>query len=196
MSVMLAVLRRHGATMRERHGRWVPADFGSVAAEEAVCRSRVGLVERSDRAMLEVRGDVDRALDELAALGDHAWWLRRSDRRAIVRCEGVDEDACISAMRRVEDIEIVDVAPAHAGIDLVGPRAESVLDAAGAEEEDEAVVVRRGAVCVELLVPLARGPALWYRLLEAGEEFGIACVGVDATEHLGVSDHLGASRRA
>ncbi len=36
MTVMLSMLRRHGATMAERHGRQVPVHFGSVASEEAI----------------------------------------------------------------------------------------------------------------------------------------------------------------
>lgn len=144
MTAMLAVLRRHGATIGKRHGRWVPLDFGSVAAEEAVCRRGVGLVERSDRAMLEIRGaDVDPALGELASLGDHAWWVRLSARRAIVRCERPDEDACIGAMRRAEDVAIVDIAAAHAALTVVGPLADAVLRALDVEQERVVLVVRK-----------------------------------------------------
>jgi glycine cleavage system aminomethyltransferase T len=57
MTLMTTMLRRHGATMVERDGRWVAAHFGSPASEAAVCRSRVGLAERSDRATLELSGD-------------------------------------------------------------------------------------------------------------------------------------------
>lgn len=195
---MLAVLRAHGAAMVERRGRLVPADFGSVAAEAAVCRTRVGLVERSDRAMLEVRGDgpdVDRALAELAPLGDHAWWLRRSARRVIVRCEAADEDACISALRRAEEVAVVDIALGHAVIDLVGPLADAVLDAWDRDRDGDVLVVRKDGACVELIVSQGDGPALWYQLLEAGEPFQVACVGIDATEHLAVSAHRSAPRR-
>ncbi len=196
MTAMLAVLRRHGATIGKRHGRWVPLDFGSVAAEEAVCRRGVGLVERSDRAMLEIRGaDVDPALRELASLGDHAWWVRLSACRAIVRCERPDEDACIGAMRRAEDVAIVDIAAAHAALTVVGPLADAVLRALDVEQEGVVLVVRKDPFCVELLVGRAQGPALWYRLLEVGESFDIACVGVEAAERLDVSDHLSGLRR-
>lgn len=199
MTVMLSVLRRYGATIGERYGRRVPVNFGSVASEEAVCRSSVGLVERSDRAMLEIRGgteDVDRALGLLSPLRDHAWWLRVSEHRAIVRCEGGDEDACVAAMQGAEDIAIVDVASSHASVDLVGPLADAVLLASSVEDEWDVLVVRRDATCVELLVSRTHGPALWNRLLEAGEAFDIACVGVDATEHLEVAGHVRPPRGA
>jgi glycine cleavage system aminomethyltransferase T len=148
--------------------------------------------------MLEIRGvasDVDRALAELTSMRDHAWWVRVSPQRAIVRCEAGDEDACVAVLRRVEDVAVVDVAPDHAALTLVGPLGDSVLRASHVEEENDVIVVRRSAITVELLVSRQHGPALWYRLLEAGEEFEIACVGVDATEHLEISDHLGALRR-
>lgn len=199
MSVMLTVLRRHGATIGERHGRRVPVHFGSVASEEAVCRSGVGLSERSDRAMLEVRGtgaDVDGALGELVSLRSHAWCLRCSPQRAIVRCEADDADACVAAMRRIDDLAITDVAIEHAALVLVGPRTDEVLEASQLEREDAVLVVRRDPLSVELLVGRAQGPGLWHQLLEAGAPFGIACVGVDATEHLQVSDQLGGLRRA
>ena len=61
--------------------------------------------------------------------------------------------------------------------------------------DDAAIVVQEGDATVELLVPAAHGPALWHRLLEAGEPFGVACVGLDALEHLAASEHLGGAAR-
>jgi len=198
MSVMVAMLRRHGATMVQRHGRWVPAHFGSVASEEAVCRSRVGLTERSDRATLEVRGpsgDVDRALAELATLGDRAWWARVAAGRAIVRCDGDDEGACASLLVRADDVSVLDVSAEHVAIGLVGPLAEEVLRAAEVADEDRVIVLRERSRGVELLVARTHGPWLWNRLLQAGEPLGITCVGLDAIEQLAVSEHLDWRRR-
>ena len=42
--------------MASRHGRRVPAHFGSIAAEEAVCLRSVGMADRSDRDTFELRG--------------------------------------------------------------------------------------------------------------------------------------------
>ncbi len=200
MTVMTTMLRRHGATMAERHGRTTAAHFGSPASEAAVCRSGVGMAERSDRATLELRGEpksVDEALGALAQLGDAAWWVRRTPQRAIIRCEGKAVDGCISTMLRAEDVTVVDVSSEHAAVDLVGPCAEEVLQAhLDQREAPVVVVVRRDAACVELLVPRVHGPALWNGLLEDGEPFGIACVGLDALEHLEVSDRLSRRRHA
>ena len=48
-SPLETVARNHGAAMASRHGRRVPAHFGSVGAEEAVCLRAVGMADRSDR---------------------------------------------------------------------------------------------------------------------------------------------------
>lgn len=196
---MTAMLRRHGATMVERDGRRVAAHFGSPASEAAVCRSRVGLAERSDRATLELSGApaaVDEALDELAHLGGAAWWVRHSPPRALVRCEGAAAGACTSMMLRAEDVAVADVSGELAALDLVGPHAEAVLQAHLEQEEAPVVVVvRRDATCVELLVARAHGPALWNELLAVGDPYGIACVGLEALEHLDVSERLTRRRR-
>lgn len=197
MTVMTTMLRRHGATMFERNGREVAAHFGSPASEAAVCRSRVGLAERSDRATLELEGNpeaVGEALEELGQLGKAAWWVRTSPHRAIIRSDGAAVGACTSMMLRAEDVSVEDVSIEHAALDLVGPHAHDVLRVH--LEQDGApvvLVVRRDETCVELLVPRVYGPALWNDLLAAGDPYGIACVGLEALEHLDVSDRL--SRR-
>jgi len=194
MTVMTTMLRRHGATMFERNGREVAAHFGSPASEAAICRSGVGLADRSDRATLELRGDpaaVDEALAELSPLDDVAWWVRRTPNRAIVRCEGDAVGGCTSAMLRAEEVAVADISDEIAAVDLLGPRAEEVLEAHLARDESPVVlVVRRGGACVELLIPRAHGPALWNGLLAEGEPYGIACVGLEALEHLEVADRL------
>jgi glycine cleavage system aminomethyltransferase T len=199
MTVMAAVLRRSGATMVERHGRLVAADFGSAASEVTVCLSHVGLAERSDRATFEVHGPadaVDRALEELTELGERAWWNRVLPDEALVRCEGQHGAECAVTLRRGGGVRVVDISPDVAAVDLVGPLAEDALAAAAIDDErDRVTVVRQGTVSVELIVPRADGPALWTRLLEAGEPLGLACVGLDALDHLAVSEHVVELRR-
>ena len=190
---MTATLRRHGATMVERNGRPVAAHFGSPASEAAVCRSRVGLADRSDRATLEVRGGakgVDQALDELTHLGTGVRWVRCSEQRAAVRCDGHDVDGCTSVMLRAEDVTIVDVTEDYAGIELIGPNAGAVLRAHLVEETAPVVVVRSDEACAELIVAHGHAPAVWNGLLDTGDPYGISCVGLEALEHLGVSERL------
>jgi len=196
MTVMTTMLRRHGATMLERNGRSVAAHFGSPASEAAVCRSRVGLAERSDRATLELGGvpeAVEEALGELGKLGDAAWWLRCSPERAIVRCDGEAAGVSTSMMLRAEDVTVTDTSHEHAALDLIGPRAHDVWRAHLEQDPGPVVVVWRDETCVELLVARAQAPALWNGLVAAGDPYGIACVGLEALEHLEVSERL--SRR-
>lgn len=200
MSVMLSMLRRrHGATLAERDGRTVVAHYGSVASELAVCRIAVGLAERSDRATLEVRGtraELDRAVGALATLGDAVWWVRLSRVRAIVRCETHQRAACVAALGRDAIVCVHDLGDELAAPTLVGPFAEDVLAAAGLDRDhDAAIVLRDRSGCIELLVPRRLGPALWSRLLDAGEPYFVACVGLDAIEHLTVSRKLDLRRR-
>jgi glycine cleavage system aminomethyltransferase T len=201
MTVMMSMLRRrHGAMLVERDGRVVVAHYGSTAAEVAVCRMAVGLVERSDRATLELRGPregLDRALRELSTLGDLVWWARLSRVRAIVRCEGADRSACVAAAQRATIVSVYDLGDEIAALTLHGPFAEDVLATAGIERDHDATVVLRDRDGgIELLTPRRLGPALWTRLLEAGEPFLLACVGLSAIEHLAVSRQLEFRRRA
>jgi glycine cleavage system aminomethyltransferase T len=115
---------------------------------------------------------------------------------AIVRCEGTDAAACSAALRRGGGVRVNDRSPDVAALDLVGPRADEALTAAAIDDEhDPVTVVRQGSACVELLVSSANAPALWNRLLDAGEPLGLACVGLDALEHLAVSEHVVELRR-
>jgi glycine cleavage system aminomethyltransferase T len=191
---MTALLRRHGAVMVARHGHEVAAHFGSAAAEAAVCRTTVGIAVRPDRATLEVLGPpaaVDLALGGLVPLAGRAWSERVTPTLAIVRCERDQAGVVTAHLQRSDDVSVLDLPTEYVAIGLLGPRGPDVLAAAGVGTSDDPVIVmdeRPGRV--ELLVPAAQGPALWNRLLAAGAAFGIACVGVDALEHLDASEHV------
>ena len=91
-SPLETVARNHGAVMAARHGRRVPAHFGSTAAEEAVCLRGVGMADRSDRETFELRGTPEAIEQALVALGERGLGLVRRADRAVVRCE--PGDAC------------------------------------------------------------------------------------------------------
>jgi glycine cleavage system aminomethyltransferase T len=195
MSAMTAVLRRHGAVLVDREGRLVAGSFGSTPAEVAVCRTTVGLAERSDRATLEVQGPpaaVDDALDGLIPLGDRAWATRQTPGLALVRCGHQDARVCLDHLERSDRVEVVDVSHDHVAVELIGPLSAEVMDAAGIGTSDDPVVVVAGSggPGIELLVPAAQGPALWNRLLAAGESYGISCVGLEALRHHEAYTHL------
>src|ERR1700712_491595 len=95
-SPLETVVRNHGAVMASRRGRRVPAHFGSVGAEEAVCLQSVGMADRSDRETLELRGTGSAIEQAFVALGERAWYSYLSADRAIARCE--DAAGCIAAV--------------------------------------------------------------------------------------------------
>jgi glycine cleavage system aminomethyltransferase T len=179
-----SVLYRDGATMVERHGRRVAANFGARAGEEAACLKAVGIADRSDRTTLEVRGDVDTALLALAAIGERAWSSYAGSERAVVRCEYEDTAACLAALGP----DARDATARYAAIAVVGPNAEALLDAA--DLPSSSVTLHETGLFWEILVPPALGPVVWDQLLEVGTPLGVACVGLDAIENLSASKRL------
>jgi glycine cleavage system aminomethyltransferase T len=194
MTVMTAVMRRHKAAMIERNGRSVAGHFTAPNTEAAVCRSHVGLAERSDRSTLDLFGpsqDVDAALESLAPFGERVRWLRRPG-RAVIECAERDAEACVSAMLASSgEVDVSDASDVWVALDLIGPRAGDVLKAAEIEDGGGPVLVMSDhAEHVELLAPAAHGPWLWNHLLNEGAAFGILPVGREALELLEVADRL------
>jgi glycine cleavage system aminomethyltransferase T len=188
MGPLESVLYRDGATMVERHGRRVAAHFGSPPGEEAVCLKSVGLADRSDRTTLELRGDVDAGLLALAELGDRAWSSYAAPNRALIRCEYGDTETCRATLAAVPDASVRDVTTAYAAIALIGPNAEPLL--AMADLPSSAVTLHETGLLFEVLVPAPQGPIVWDLLREAGAPFQIACVGLQAIEHLTATKRL------
>jgi glycine cleavage system aminomethyltransferase T len=185
-SPLETVARNHGAVMAERNGRWLPAHFGSAAAEETVCLRGVGMSDRFDRSTLEVVGtpsDVERAL---IALGELAWYSFLSADRAIARTENVD--ACFAALSELP-VTVHDRSGLYAAIGLIGPRAHEFLEAV--DLNPSGTVVQEAEGCFEILLPAAHGPLLWDYLLEVGAPYELACVGHDALDRLSASHRMG-----
>jgi glycine cleavage system aminomethyltransferase T len=186
VSPLETVARNHGAVMAERHGRRVPAHFGSVGAEEAVCLKSVGMADRSDRETLELRGAPSAIEEAFVALGEHAWYSFIAADRALARTE--DAPACVAALRST-DVTVHDNTPAYAAIGLVGPRAKELLDEI--DLNPTGVIVQEAPYCFEVILPAERGPELWEYLLEAGAPYDLACVGHDALDRLAASHRMG-----
>lgn len=173
-SPLETVALNHGATLALRHGRRVPAHFGSVGAEEAVCLHAVGMADRSDRDTFELRGPgVEDALSEL---GESAWYSFVAPDFALVRCE---PGTTVPGVNRTA---------AYAAIGLVGPRAAELLDAI--DLNPSGIVIAEAPGCFEVLLPAAHGPELWEYLLDAGAPFDLACVGHDALDRLAAARRL------
>jgi glycine cleavage system aminomethyltransferase T len=181
-SPLETVARNHGAAMASRHGRRVPAHFGSVGAEEAVCLRAVGMSDRSDRDTFELRGAPSAVESALVAVGEYAWCSFVTADRALARCEHEHAAACAELLSRLEGLTAVNRTAAYAAIGLIGPRAKELL--MEVDLNPTGVVVQEAMGCYEVLLPAERGPELWEFLLEAGADYGLACVGHDALDRL------------
>lgn len=188
------VVRSHGATMTTRHGRRVAAYFGSMATEVAVCTGTLGIADRFDRTTLELSGEptnVRVALTALEGLPQRSWSSPLSERTAIVRCERVDANVCLDALRMFEDAVAVDATDRYAAIEVVGPRAQELLNACGLDAGNPPpIVLHESDTAFEVLVSPGRAPEMWEWLLEAGSPLGMSCVGIEALEHLAAAHRL------
>lgn len=181
-SPLETVVRNHGATMASRHGRRVPAHFGSVGAEEAVCLRSVGMADRSDRETFELRGSPTAVERALVTVGEYAWCSFLAADRAVVRCEQEHAAVCASLLANLPDVTPSNRTSAYAAIGLIGPRAKELL--MGVDLNPSGQVIQEALGCYEILVAAERGPELWEFLLEAGAPFDLSCVGHDALDRL------------
>ncbi len=195
--------------LHERDGHTIVAHYGSVHGEMAVCVRSVGLADRSDYGVLELRGDrelLDRALS--ARLGDPplavrtgrrlqgVWYLRLDARHTLLvgPHAALASRPAIGRGRDRSDLPRRDVGASLAIVAIVGPRAARLLDAAklpgellsigaiGGDAGDSNVVaiLRESQRSYLALIRAGAADAIWARLLSAGEPLGAAFVGYDA----------------
>jgi glycine cleavage system aminomethyltransferase T len=191
----------------------VAHDYGSVAGELAACVKRVGLADRPDLDVLELRG-ADAWLDHglSKAIGNrapvpgraiqiaNAWCCRIAAGHAIV----VGPPPSVGRWRRIARESVVagspvtsaDLRSIYAGASLIGPRAWQLLARAGLPADLDVGAVRAGSLgrapaivlreCEErfLLLAGATPDELWRQLYQAGRPLGLARVGRDALERL------------
>jgi len=166
-----SVLRRAGATMAERNGATVAADFGSVAGELAVCGRAVGIADRADLTQLELHGSATLVTEALVALagrqaapgfaahGLDAWWCRLDSHRVLGVCEPGHGQSALAALQRVAaatpGVVGSDVSGDHVALGVIGPRAEALLTAAGPIAADDMPAVGGFSD-----ITLSGGPAL------------------------------------
>ena len=167
-------LQRAGATMVSRHGWWVAAHFGSPGGELALCRTAVGLADRSDLGKLELRGEasaIELLVGQLsggqvapgdALLAGGAWWCAISPGHVLALCDAGETDrvraAAAEAVRWTPGATVTDVTPRYAALGLLGPRTADVLaelsdsePPLGTVDEPAFDVLRLAAVPVMLL---------------------------------------------
>ena len=181
-SPLETVARNHGAAMATRHGRRVPAHFGSVGAEEAVCLRSVGMADRADRETFELRGSPSALESALVTVGEYAWFSFIAADRALVRCEQEHAAVCTALLRNLPEVTASNRTAAYAAIGLIGPRAKELLMEIDLNPSGQ--VIQEALGCYEILLAAERGPELWEHLLEAGAPYDLACVGHDALDRL------------
>jgi glycine cleavage system aminomethyltransferase T len=189
VSPLETVARNHGASMASRHGRRVPAHFGSIAAEEAVCLHSVGMADRSDRDTFELRGTPSAVETALVTVGEYAWCSFIAADRALVRCEHEHASVCETLLASVSGLVASNRTSAYAAIGLIGPRAKELL--MDVDLTPTGQIIQEALGCYEILLPADHGPELWDYLLEAGGPYDLACVGHDALDRLTASHRLG-----
>lgn len=142
------VLRRAGAVLATRDGRPVAMNFGSAAAELAVCVRAVGLVDRSELSKLVVEAPPARLSALTARLaGDGvapggvlsaggAWWCGDALGRVIVLSDPETGSRLRKSLhvdsRRFAGMAVRDVSEDLSAIGLLGREVGSVLRALGA----------------------------------------------------------------
>lgn len=139
------VLRRAGAVVSVRDGHPVAVNFGSSAAELAVCVRTVGLVDRSDlRALaLEAPPAQRSALMTRVAgatvspgglvFGAGAWWCGEASDRVIVVCDQRTAARLTAGLRTVaaRHVSVRDCSDELTAIGLLGRNTGPVLSALG-----------------------------------------------------------------
>jgi glycine cleavage system aminomethyltransferase T len=204
-----------GAVLHDRDGHTVIAHYGSVPGEIAVCMKSVGLADRADYGVFELRGDrelLDRALiarcgDPPLAIGTGrrlhgVWYLRLDARRTLLvgRHAALMSGPAIGRGRDRIDLPHRDVGASLAIVGIVGPRAARLLAAArlpgelpigaiGADPDDRSIVaiLHESQRRYLAVVRADAADAFWARLLNAGEPLGAAFVGYDALTLLNAS---------
>ncbi|MDQ3723920.1 MAG: hypothetical protein M3376_12865 [Actinomycetota bacterium] len=204
-----------GAVLHDRDGHTVVAHYGSVPGEIAVCMKSVGLIDRSDLGVLELRGDqalLDRAL--VARFGDpplpvgggrrlRSVWYLRVDARHILLVgphAALASGPAIGRGRDRTDLPHRDIGASVAILGIVGPRSSRLLAAAelpaelaigaiGTDGGDPGVIaiLRESQRRYLALVRTDGADAFWTRLLAAGEPLGAAFVGFEALALLNAS---------
>lgn len=139
------VLRRAGAVLSMRDGHPVAVNFGSSAAELAVCVRTVGLVDRSDLRMLALEAPAA----QLSALmtrvagatvspgglvfGAGAWWCGETSERVIVVCDRPTATRLTGGLRTVaaRHVTVRDLSHELTALGLLGRNTPGVLSALG-----------------------------------------------------------------
>jgi glycine cleavage system aminomethyltransferase T len=139
------VLRRAGAVLSVRDGHPVAVNFGSSAAELAVCVRTVGLVDRSDLRVLALEAppaQLSALMTRVAGAivspgglvsGAGAWWCGETNDRVVVVCDQRTAARLAGALRTVaaRHVSVSERSEELTAIGLLGRNTGQVLSALG-----------------------------------------------------------------
>lgn len=184
---------REHATFTSQHGWEIAASFGDPVAERATLLEGVGLADVSWLGKLECKGPWAATLTRQALGGATACPV--TPERLLWVAQPALIDRVLDTLERARAGQprcyLIDVSPVYASYDLVGPWVTDVLCKVSPASPEIGIPIFAPVDGVRsLLVRHDRGlqihfqrefgEYLWESLLDAGEEFGIRRVGVEA----------------
>jgi len=145
-------LKRAGAVLVSDHGSIVPANFGSVSGEIAVCQRGVGMADRTDLTVLELSGKAERVAQSVERMTSRSpeagaswvstgsWWVAISAERVLALADWTGAERIKHGLRApapgLRTAELEDVTDSYSVLTLIGPRTGKLLAAAGLTEAD------------------------------------------------------------
>lgn len=204
---------RSGAVIVQRDGQPVVGNYGSAAAEVALCHKSVGLAVRSDLRTLEVHGQeawlealLERNLggdvpapDAVRSIGG-THCARVNERTVLLVGRPAVLASWVRAARQAivsgSPLDVVDGPPAQVPVSLIGPKVSAVLESADLPAIPlgvAGVCARAGAHGLTLVgagpdhvLVVAHRPTslLCQSLLAAGRAVGLSLVGAEAVAML------------
>ena len=176
-----------------QHGWEIAASFGDVGAERNAALQAVGLADVSWLGKLECKGPWAASLARQPVAGGIACPVTPERLLWIVEPSSID-----SAKKTLESVRagqprcyLIDTSSVHASFELIGPHVSDVLSklASAKPEIGTPIFASVGGVRslfirsergLQLHFQREFGEYLWESLLDAGKEFGIRAVGVEA----------------
>jgi sarcosine oxidase, subunit alpha len=181
------------AAFTVQHGWEIAASFGDVAAERSAAQQTVALADVSWLGKLECKGPWAASLSSRSVPGGVPCPVTPERLLWIVEPSMID-----SARQALDNMRagqsrcyLIDTSSVHASFELAGPHVSDVLCklASARPEVDTPIFASVGGVrslfvrsesALQLHFQREFGEYLWESLMDAGKEFGIRAVGVEA----------------
>jgi sarcosine oxidase gamma subunit len=202
--------------MAAEHGALVALDYGSSAGEVALGTRAVGIADRSELSVIELRGDppeFDAEVEALTGLVPRigravfldGWWCLTAPGRGLILAQPGHEPALAARLGSRPGLATSDITRRRAVLSVLGPRAEALITASGLAglagmplgatilgdlAGREALVVRDGAASYLASLDVDDAVHVWETLLDVGHPMGVGFIGREALDRLAVSARM------